>query len=180
MLLFPPIISKYYTLNRVQVAVRFRSPIYPGLHWHWKSPVPSTHRPPFWQGAESHSSTSISHFAPENREPRQRQIWSPDTDAAAIRRALHWDHGMERNSVLLMWNKSCGYGSPEKPGMQVQMYPAPTSSHVPLFWQGFRKHSWKTCRKCKSELSVSGTETERRSTFRFISELFILFKCIRY
>lgn len=43
----------------------------PILHWHWKFPIPSLHRPPFWQGAESHSSMSTSHLAPE-REEQQR------------------------------------------------------------------------------------------------------------
>lgn len=130
------------------------------------------HRPPFWQGAESHSSTSISHFAPENRKQHQRHIWSPDTGAAARRHAVHFDQEMEKNSILFMWNNS----SPVKPGMQVQMYPAPTSSHVPWFWQGFKKHSWKTCRKCKSELSeLSSTETERRTIFRFMSGVLSVF-----
>lgn len=65
--LIPPsncAVHRFY-IHQQWMKVIASKPKNPGLHWHWKSPMPSLHRPPFWHGAESHSSMSISHLAPE-------------------------------------------------------------------------------------------------------------------
>jgi len=37
------------------------------------------------------------------------------------------------------------HAKPVNPGRQVHTYPTPTSSQVPWFWHGFRRHSWNIC-----------------------------------
>ncbi len=44
------------------------------------------------------------------------------------------------------------HAQPVNPGRQVHTYPTPTSSQVPWFWHGFRRHSWNICGREKNHI----------------------------